>query len=235
MGLVSSRRRIFCPPANGSRNQTALPPGSHPPAGAVLQPAGARGGLAAQTPALGRPQRFRPRGRVQGNRSASGCAICEDCGLLPAESLKRAFEHHDPYNPRPVWLNFRGLFRAIDEGNAGLNIPAYNGGLFAPDPALDALQVPDEVCAHFKDLGDYDYRPAREVAEGDENTEVRSVIDGDIALIDDPRVVEKILWHFGASHDPSAGLSPPDAAGPCTCELCNDVAPTPDSENLLTD
>jgi hypothetical protein len=40
--------------------------------------------------------------------------------------------------------------------------------------------VPDEVCAHFKDLGDYDYRPAREVAEGDENTEVRLVIDVDI-------------------------------------------------------
>jgi hypothetical protein len=108
------------------------------------------------------------------------CAFCEDRGLLPAKSLKSAFEHHDPYNPKPVWLNFRGLFRAIDEGNAGLNIPAYNGGLFAPDPALDALQVPDEVCAYFKDLGDYDYRPAREVAEGDENTEVRSVIDVDI-------------------------------------------------------
>jgi hypothetical protein len=108
------------------------------------------------------------------------CAFCEDRGLLPAESLKHAFEHRDPYNPRPVWLNFRGLFRAIDEGNAGLNIPAYNGGLFATDPALDALQVPDEVCAYFKDLGDYDYRPAREVAEGDENTEVRSVIDVDI-------------------------------------------------------
>jgi hypothetical protein len=108
------------------------------------------------------------------------CAFCEDRGLLPAESLKHAFEHRDPYNPRPIWLNFRGLFRAIDEGNAGLNIPAYNGGLFAADPALDALQVPDEVCAYFKDLGDYDYRPAREVAEGDENTEVRSVIDVDI-------------------------------------------------------
>jgi hypothetical protein len=108
------------------------------------------------------------------------CAFCEDRGLLPAESLKSAFEHRDPYNPRPVWLNFRGLFRAIDEGNAGLNIPAYNGGLFALDESLDALQVPDEVCAHFKDLGDYDYRPAREVAEGDENTEVRSVIDVDI-------------------------------------------------------
>jgi hypothetical protein len=61
-----------------------------------------------------------------------------------------------------------------------LNIPAYNGGLFTADPALDALQVPDKVCAHFKDPSDYDYRPAREVAEGDEDTEVRSVIDVDI-------------------------------------------------------
>jgi hypothetical protein len=108
------------------------------------------------------------------------CAFCEDRGLLPAESLKRAFEHRDPYNPHPLWLNFRGLFRAIDEGNAGLNIPAYNGGLFAPDPALDALQVPDEVCAHFKELGDYDYRPAREVADATEGTSIRSVIDVDI-------------------------------------------------------
>jgi hypothetical protein len=37
--------------------------------------------------------------------------------------------------------------------------------------------VPDNVCAYFKDLGDYDYRPPREVAEGDEDTEVRSAID----------------------------------------------------------
>src|SRR5439155_8944207 len=67
-----------------------------------------------------------------------------------------------------------------DGGNAGLNIPAYNGGLFAADAGLDALRVPDEVCAHFKELGDYDYRPAREVADEDENTEVRSLIDVDI-------------------------------------------------------
>ena len=108
------------------------------------------------------------------------CAFCEDRGLLPAETLKHAFEHRDPYNPHPVWHNFLGLFRAIDEGNAGLNIPAYNGGLFAPDPTLDGLQVPDEVCAHFKELGDYDYRPAREVADAAEGTAVRSVIDVDI-------------------------------------------------------
>jgi hypothetical protein len=108
------------------------------------------------------------------------CAFCEDRGLLPAESLKRAFEHRDPYNPHPLWHNFRGLFRAIGEGNAGLNIPAYNSGLFALDPALDALQVPDEVCAHFKDLGDYDYRPARELADTAESTAIRSAIDVDI-------------------------------------------------------
>jgi hypothetical protein len=108
------------------------------------------------------------------------CAFCEDRSLLPADTLKRAFAHNDPYNPKPIWENFRGLFRAIDAGNAGLNIPAYNGGLFASDPGLDTLRVPDEVCAHFRELGDYDYRPARDVADEDEDTEVRSVIDVDI-------------------------------------------------------
>jgi len=86
------------------------------------------------------------------------CTFCEDRSLLPAESLKHAFQHHTPYNPHPVWQNFRGLFRAIAEGNAGLNIPAYNGGLFAEYKVLDALPVPDEVCAHFNNLGDYGYR-----------------------------------------------------------------------------
>ncbi|MDB6025401.1 MAG: putative type modification enzyme [Verrucomicrobiales bacterium] len=108
------------------------------------------------------------------------CAFCEDRGLLPEESLKRAFAHSDPYNPKPIWENFRCLFRAVDTGNAGLKITAYNGGLFAVDPGLDCLAVPDDVCAHFKDLGDYDYRPAREVADADETTEVRSLIDVDI-------------------------------------------------------
>ena len=176
---------------------------------------------------MGHDCRFRSSGRFQGNRAAPVCTFCEDRGLLPAESLKHAFEHRDSCNPQPLWLNFRGLFRAIDEGNAGLNIPAYNGGLFTPDPALDALQVPDEVCAYFKDLGDYDYRPAREVADADENTKFRSLIDGDIALIDHPRVVEKILRHLGAWHDPPAGLSPPGTAGPYTYEPCDDVDPTP--------
>ena len=108
-------------------------------------------------------------------------AFCEDRSLLPSDTLQNAFSHRDPYNPKPIWENFRGLFRAIDEGNAGLNIPAYNGGLFAQDPVLDTLNVSDGVCVHFKELGEFDYRPAREVTEEEDlGTEVRSVIDVDI-------------------------------------------------------
>ncbi len=108
------------------------------------------------------------------------CAFCEDRQLLPSNTVQGAFSHSDPYNPKPIWENFRGLFRAVDRGNAGLKIPAYNGGLFATDPAIDALVVPDDVCALFRDLADYDYRPAREVAEAEETGEIRSVIDVDI-------------------------------------------------------
>jgi SAM-dependent methyltransferase len=91
-------------------------------------------------------------------------AFCEDRGLLPAESLKRAWEHHDPYNPRPVWDNFCGLFRAIERGSVPLAIPAYNGGLFATDGLLDDMQVPDHACELLKRLGDYDFRSPDQVA-----------------------------------------------------------------------
>jgi len=86
-------------------------------------------------------------------------AFCEDRGLLPAESIANAYRHADPYNPRPIWHNFRGLFHAVDRGNAALRIDAYNGGLFAPDALLDGLVVPDEVCRGFDQLAAYDYRP----------------------------------------------------------------------------
>lgn len=108
------------------------------------------------------------------------CSFCEDRGLLPPETVRGAFDHSDHYNPKPIWDNFRGLFRSVDKGNSGLKIPAYNGGLFAHDPGLDTLQVPDDVCALFRDLAAHDFRPAREVAEADETKEIRSVIDVDI-------------------------------------------------------
>lgn len=108
------------------------------------------------------------------------CSFCEDRGLLPPNTVRGAFEHSDPYNPRPIWENFRGLFRSVDVGNATLKIPAYNGGLFAHDPGLDTLTVPDGVCALFRDLAEYDYRPARESDAADDSVEIRPVIDVDI-------------------------------------------------------
>lgn len=84
-------------------------------------------------------------------------AFAEDRGLLPQKSLAQAWSHRDPYHPRPVWDNFKALFRAIDKGNPALGILPYNGGLFAPDPALDDLAVPDDACRMFAALGDYDF------------------------------------------------------------------------------
>jgi hypothetical protein len=49
-------------------------------------------------------------------------AFAEDRGLLPAKTLSQAFSHRDLYNPRPIWENFLGLFRAIDKGNQQLGI-----------------------------------------------------------------------------------------------------------------
>lgn len=84
-------------------------------------------------------------------------AFAEDTGLLPDRILEKAFEHSDPFNPRPIWDNFKGLFSAIDRGNPQLNVPPYNGGLFAADPIVDQLNLPDAVCEGFKNLGAYDF------------------------------------------------------------------------------
>ena len=84
-------------------------------------------------------------------------AFAEDTGLLPDNTLAAAFTARDPYNPRPVWENFKGLFRAIDLGNEELKIPRYNGGLFRPDEAINGLDLPDAICEGFKTLGEYDF------------------------------------------------------------------------------
>lgn len=84
-------------------------------------------------------------------------AFAEDAGLLPDSTLSQAFVTRDPYNPRPVWDNFRGLFNAIDKGSDALKIPRYNGGLFRQDETISALALPDLVCEGFKALGDYDF------------------------------------------------------------------------------
>lgn len=84
-------------------------------------------------------------------------AFAEDNGLLPAKILERAFESTNPFAPAPVWANFIGLFNAIDEGSPPLQVPRYNGGLFRPDEAINALNVPDRICEGFKRLSEYDF------------------------------------------------------------------------------
>jgi hypothetical protein len=56
-----------------------------------------------------------------------------------------------------------------------------------------------------------------------------------IAVIDDRRVVEKILRHLGAWHDPPPRPPAQGVPGPYAYEPCDDVDPTPDYENVLTD
>ena len=84
-------------------------------------------------------------------------AFAEDKRLLKKDTLKEAFETKNPYSPQPAWDNFKGLFKAIDKGNARLNVPGYNGGLFADNAGIDALELSDETCKRFADLGAYDY------------------------------------------------------------------------------
>jgi hypothetical protein len=56
-----------------------------------------------------------------------------------------------------------------------------------------------------------------------------------LAVIDDPRVVEKILRHLGACHTPPPRPPAPNGSGPYTYEPCEDVDRMPDYENMLTD
>ena len=84
-------------------------------------------------------------------------AFAEDKGLIPETSIQKARQHADPYNPRPIYENFKGLFRAVDQGSTALSIPAYNGGLFAEDDLLNRLRVADEVCSAVNELANYDF------------------------------------------------------------------------------
>jgi hypothetical protein len=47
------------------------------------------------------------------------CAFCEDRGLLPVDTIQKAYEHRDPYHPRPIWENFRGLFAPSTKATRG--------------------------------------------------------------------------------------------------------------------
>jgi hypothetical protein len=84
-------------------------------------------------------------------------AFAEDKGLLPPRSLVQAIEHRDPYFPRPRWGQIRKLFEWVDQGAPPNNIPRYNGGLFAADPLIDGLDLPDHLVERFALIANYDF------------------------------------------------------------------------------
>ncbi|HXQ50407.1 MAG TPA: N-6 DNA methylase [Stellaceae bacterium] len=86
-------------------------------------------------------------------------AFAEDTVLLPDDSIRNAVTFEDPYGePKPKWEYLKRLFDAVDRGNPRLNIPPYNGGLFASDPRLDALAIPDHITDQFGGIAGYDFQ-----------------------------------------------------------------------------
>ncbi len=84
-------------------------------------------------------------------------AFAEDTVLIPDDSLIRAIDFRDPYALAPRWAKLTQLFAAVDVGSAELGVPPYNGGLFAPDATLDALDLPDALVERFKEIAAFDF------------------------------------------------------------------------------
>ncbi|HEY4848295.1 MAG TPA: N-6 DNA methylase, partial [Methylocella sp.] len=84
-------------------------------------------------------------------------AFAESTSLLPEKLIRKAWDQKSPFRPNGAWENFVGLFEAVDKGNPALDIPAYNGGLFARNAIIDALGLSNFVCENFAKIADYDF------------------------------------------------------------------------------
>jgi N-6 DNA Methylase len=84
-------------------------------------------------------------------------AFAESSALLPEKLIRKAWDQKSPFRPNGAWENFVGLFEAVDKGNPALDIPAYNGGLFARNAIIDALGLSNYVCENFAKIADYDF------------------------------------------------------------------------------
>ena len=88
-------------------------------------------------------------------------AFCEDRELMPKNTLKGARMDTRPYTraKNPAWENFVDLFAAIDHGTTSKKgFTAFNGGLFADDPAINKLELADPKWTNaFAGFGNYDF------------------------------------------------------------------------------
>jgi type I restriction-modification system DNA methylase subunit len=77
--------------------------------------------------------------------------FAEDKELIPTNAISRIVESWalaDDLHYKPLYELFTILFEHLNVGHTyknGYEIPAYNGGLFAPDEVLDNLKVDDEI------------------------------------------------------------------------------------------
>lgn len=78
--------------------------------------------------------------------------------LLPPALLDRALTEVNHFEPKPLWNNLKALFRWVDAGKNDKGVPAYNGGLFSQDDALDDLEIADEDVALLGRLSKYNFK-----------------------------------------------------------------------------
>jgi hypothetical protein len=85
--------------------------------------------------------------------------FAEDRGLLGANTISEIRKRHElDVFGNSLYEYYKIYFHAVNEGNEKLNIPKYNGGLFAKDEELDSLKVDDSVLdMEAQKLSDYDF------------------------------------------------------------------------------
>ena len=72
--------------------------------------------------------------------------FAEDRGILPPNTIQAIIDHYkDDIEDRELWHFYKIYFKAINIGNKKLNIPEYNGGLFAIDELLNSLKIDNDV------------------------------------------------------------------------------------------
>lgn len=77
--------------------------------------------------------------------------FAEDKNLIPTNAISRVVESWalaDDLQYKPLYDLFKILFTHLNEGHvykSGYEIPAYGGGLFAPDTLLDSIKVDDDI------------------------------------------------------------------------------------------
>ncbi|MEA2050993.1 MAG: N-6 DNA methylase [Campylobacterota bacterium] len=86
--------------------------------------------------------------------------FAEDRGLLSANTIKEIREefNNQKFTDYKLYDIYKFYFNAINEGNSKLDIPKYNGGLFANDTTLDNLIIDNDILdIEAQKLSDYDF------------------------------------------------------------------------------